>query len=87
MFRLDQARLTIGRDEKANLMIQSPEISRIHAELTRSGSGLYMIADNNSTNGTFLNGQKVQGAIGMEPGDMIEFGDSIILSYEVIKPV
>ncbi|MFC1705422.1 FHA domain-containing protein [Planctomycetota bacterium] len=71
-------RITVGRDP-ANSVVFDPyvdiEVSGHHAELTLGPDGKYMIADLGSSNGTFLNGQKVGGTpIPCEPGSKVKFG-------------
>jgi hypothetical protein len=47
----------IGRG--GNIKINSPGVSREHAKLTRNADGSYILEDLNSTNGTFVNGQRI----------------------------
>lgn len=47
----------IGRE--GNIKINSPGVSREHAKLTRKADGSYILEDLNSTNGTYVNGQKI----------------------------
>lgn len=49
----------IGRG--GNIKINSPGVSREHAKLTRKADGSYILEDLNSTNGTFVNGQRGKG--------------------------
>lgn len=57
-FQVNHA-FTIGRDEKADILIPLSFISRIHARLILKKTKL-MIEDANSSNGTFVNGEKVK---------------------------
>ncbi len=64
--------LRIGRSPSADLPI-SPfhgEASNAHAVILRKGS-LYVLADLNSTNGTYVNGRRVNGPTPLRDGDMI----------------
>jgi pSer/pThr/pTyr-binding forkhead associated (FHA) protein len=58
---LEQAQLplTIGRDSENKLCIESAAISRFHAEIF-TDEGNYFLRDLQSTNGTFLNGRKIE---------------------------
>ncbi|MDO4460025.1 MAG: FHA domain-containing protein [Clostridia bacterium] len=49
-------------------------VSRLHAVITRR-DGKFFIADNNSTNGTFVNGEKVSGETEIKDGDIIRLSD------------
>jgi EAL domain-containing protein (putative c-di-GMP-specific phosphodiesterase class I) len=63
----------VGRIESADLCIDSTRVSREHAVITRHGKK-YHVHDLGSTNGTFLNGQRVEEAI-LGDGDQIMFAD------------
>ena len=57
-FQVNHA-FTIGRDEKADIMVPLSFISRIHAKLIIKKDKLY-VEDSNSSNGTFVNGEKIK---------------------------
>lgn len=48
-------------------------ISRKHAQITRSGSAV-SVKDLGSTNGTFVNGVRIDGEANLQPGDSVQFG-------------
>ncbi|MFZ5446809.1 MAG: FHA domain-containing protein [Myxococcota bacterium] len=77
-FELDQNELIIGRGDKATLVLESEEVSRQHARLTRL-EGEYTIEDLESRNGIVLNGLKVHSAV-LRDGDQVQLGD-VVLSY------
>jgi ABC-type multidrug transport system ATPase subunit/predicted component of type VI protein secretion system len=71
--------ITIGREESAeiNFRVQSPTISRRHARITRVGDG-WQVEDLKSSNGTFLNGQKIgQSPRLISSGDHLQLGGTI----------
>jgi hypothetical protein len=72
---------TLGRDITNDIVINDPEVSRHHMRMTR-GAGGYTIEDLGSTNGTFVNGQRLTGARPLRPGDMIGLGETVTLAYE-----
>jgi ABC-type multidrug transport system ATPase subunit/pSer/pThr/pTyr-binding forkhead associated (FHA) protein len=78
VFNLDQAqlggtqKLTIGRDPQSNLHLDTPAVSWHHAVVMRSGPG-YAIQDLGSTNGTFVNGQRIRQAQ-LKQGDSVQIG-------------
>ena len=64
--------VTIGRDAGCDVVVPSPEVSRKHAELIPGADG-YAVSDM-STNGVFVNGQRVKGAQTLARGDVIRVG-------------
>lgn len=73
-FPLRDNRVVVGRSSDADIAIDDPEISRIHAVLFREGGRLWL-ADLGSANGSLVNGY----AVATEPievgsGDMLSFG-------------
>jgi len=64
--------VAIGRQD-ADLVLQDPEVSRRHALLRRSGESV-VIEDLDSTNGTFVNGERIRSPLTVGPGDQIRVG-------------
>jgi pSer/pThr/pTyr-binding forkhead associated (FHA) protein len=83
-FSLEGDQLTIGRDSSSGVAINDAEISRKHARLTFQG-GKYVIEDLGSTNGTFVNGQRLVSAVVLKSGDVVSFGEQIVLMYEALS--
>ena len=81
-YNLEGDQLTIGRDATNDITINDAEISRRHARLTFQG-GKYVLEDLGSTNGTFVNGQRLAGPRVLKAGEVVSFGEQIILVYEV----
>ncbi|HEY8461208.1 MAG TPA: FHA domain-containing protein [Blastocatellia bacterium] len=76
---LNEAGASLGRGEAAQVRIDDPGISRLHASISRR-SGLWFIADAGSVNGTFLNGREVTSAgAALKDRDVIKLGDSTII--------
>ena len=72
---LGEGRLTIGRDGGCDVALaHDDEVSRLHAELERVGSH-WVLADHGlSTNGTFLNGERLHGEKALHDGDTVRVG-------------
>ncbi len=51
--------VTLGRAPNNNVVISDPSVSRLHALVKRSDSGVYMLLDAGSTNGSSVNGAAV----------------------------
>src|SRR6184192_1516929 len=63
---------TVGRLEDNAFQIPEPSVSSHHCELTRRATDL-LVKDLNSTNGTFINGEKVVEAV-LKPGQILRLG-------------
>ncbi len=53
-----------------------PQISKLHAEIFEQ-CGTLWVRDNNSTNGTYVNGRRVVGEARLNDGDMIQFASQV----------
>jgi pSer/pThr/pTyr-binding forkhead associated (FHA) protein len=62
VFDILEARLSIGRDAKNDIVIDNTYISAFHAEFVRGGDGTYELVDLKSSNGTFVNGKRIDRA-------------------------
>jgi hypothetical protein len=82
-FPLEGDQLTIGRDSTNGVAINDAEISRKHARLMFQG-GKYVLEDLGSTNGTFVNGQRLAGPVVLKAGDVVSLGEQIVLMYDAI---
>ncbi len=70
---LDGPQATIGRSKGADCVLGDPNVSRRHAELRRSQTGDWTIADLGSTNGVKVNGRRVS-STRLSPGDQVTLG-------------
>lgn len=83
IYELAQDEITIGRDITNHIVINDAEVSRRHARLTAQMGG-YVIEDLGSTNGTFVDGQRLMGPHLLRPGQVVMLGEKITLAYEVL---
>ncbi len=81
IYPLEAPEIIIGRDASNIIAINDSEVSRKHAKLTLQNSA-YIIQDLGSTNGTFINGQRLSNAQELKPGDSVTLGENIVLMYE-----
>ena len=79
---LDCAPATIGRSSKADVSVPDRSLSREHARLLCT-DGIWSVVDLGSRNGTLLNGQLIDGAQKVIPGDVLELGATTL---EVLDP-
>lgn len=84
VYALDTDQLTIGRDSSNEIPVNDAEVSRRHARLTFQG-GKYVLEDMGSTNGTFVNGQRLSGPRVLKSGEVISLGEQIVFVYEAIE--
>lgn len=63
---------TLGRDPNNTVQLDHPTVSRLHAEVRRRAAG-DMLFDH-SSNGTFVNGQRVRGQQLLRAGDVVQIG-------------
>src|SRR6185295_18742550 len=64
---------TIGRATGADFIVDAAMISRVHCRLTALPDGALEVRDLESTNGTFINGQRIETAR-LSPGDTLKVG-------------
>lgn len=66
--------ILVGREVECAIPLDSSHISRYHAKINVSPNGVY-IEDLHSTNGTYVNGQKIKGRVRLSVGDEVAFDD------------
>jgi hypothetical protein len=66
----------LGREMTCDIALTADStISRNHARIANEG-GTLVVYDNGSSNGTFVNGQRVMAPVALAPGDIVQFGSS-----------
>jgi DNA-binding NtrC family response regulator len=84
---LEEGVLTLGKDENSTLCLTDPTVSRSHAEISHTSEG-FLLQDLGSTNGTFLDGVRVDRAY-LKDGVTITVGETGIrfkLQSETLVP-
>jgi len=66
--------VNIGRADYNDLVVPDPSVSTSHAKLQRR-EGVWVLVDLDSTNGTFVDGERVKGEAPLAPGATVRFGD------------
>jgi hypothetical protein len=68
--------LSIGRAPNCDIVLRLPFVSKVHAHVQINGAGTYGLRDNGASNGTFVNGRKVEpkGTVPLKLGDAIALG-------------
>ena len=80
-FPFDQEEILLGRDLSNDITVGDPEVSRRHARFFIQDDNAF-IEDLGSTNGTFLNGERISSPKQLRTGDVITFGENIVMVYE-----
>jgi len=73
VFDFEKTSIVVGRGEDTDILIDNPSMSRRHAEFRQEGAG-WVVEDLGSSNGTFLNGERIEGAKSVEVGTEVAFG-------------
>jgi two-component system NtrC family sensor kinase len=76
-FELEGPAIGLGRDSSNVVQVHDTEVSRQHAEIRRVDGG-YVIADLDSSNGTFVNGQRIR-EHRLASGDQVQVGGTLML--------
>ena len=78
----------MGTSEKASLpfiAFGAKGVEPIHVRIKRRQDGSYLLEDNHSRTGTFVNGKHVQGEIVLQNDDMIQLGVNLVRFREILK--
>ena len=74
---LDGSELVVGRASETDLTLHDANVSRRHAALRVLDDGSIEVRDLASSNGTFVNGEKVERAV-LRGGEQLQFGDTVL---------
>jgi pSer/pThr/pTyr-binding forkhead associated (FHA) protein len=69
-------RVVIGRSRECDIRLDDGNVSRRHVELVREGPSEWVLVELGSTNGTEVNGRKVQRRTALDDGDRITIGST-----------
>ncbi len=75
-YAIDASPFTVGRKPDQKLSLTSPTVSGAHAEIELTDHGL-LVRDLGSTNGTFVNGERIHGTCPAGHGDLIQFAQVV----------
>ncbi len=70
--------VNIGRAEYNDVVIPDESVSTMHAKLQRREE-IWVLTDNGSTNGTFVDGERLSGEAVLSPGALIRFGETAVM--------
>jgi pSer/pThr/pTyr-binding forkhead associated (FHA) protein len=83
VYTLEKGEIFIGRDLANDIIVNDPEVSRRHLRVFLQGNQ-YGIEDLGSTNGSFVNGQRLAGPYILHPGEFLTLGERVNFVYEVV---
>jgi pSer/pThr/pTyr-binding forkhead associated (FHA) protein len=72
---------TLGRAVRADFIVDAPLVSRVHCRFTATTAGILEVEDLKSTNGTFVNGERVKRSA-LKAGDTVRIG-RVVLTVSV----
>ena len=72
------ARTLIGRGAGADVTVADTEVSTSHASFEPADGGVVVVQDLGSTNGTFVNGQRLTGPQELQSGDRVQIGATVM---------
>jgi hypothetical protein len=85
VFELAAEIIMLGRDVTNDIVVGDAEMSRQHARLTRTPGG-YVLEDLGSTNGTFVNGERLMAPRVLNPGDLVGMGETVTMTFDAVSP-
>ena len=81
VYPLEKQEILLGRDLANDISISDPEVYRRHARFLMQEDNV-IIEDLGSTNGTFLNGQRIASPQQLRAGDVITLGENIVMVFD-----
>ncbi len=81
VYTLTSAIVVIGRDPVSDVVVSDPEVSRRHARIFLQ-EGSFHIEDLRSTNGTYVNGRRINDRTRLASGDILDFGETVRVIFE-----
>ncbi|MEO6420718.1 MAG: GGDEF domain-containing protein, partial [Polyangiaceae bacterium] len=75
--------VTVGRGENCTFKFDDASISTVHARIVLIG-GVYMLNDNKSTNGSFVNEVRVASPVALNDGDRVRLGPNCLLRFSLV---
>lgn len=88
LLRLNPGTTRVGRAYENPVRFPDPSVSRRHATIVAGARGDTWLTDLGSTNGTFLNGERLaaQAPHRLEDGDRVRFGSSVLVKFVRLDP-
>ena len=85
VFDLTKEATILGRDVSSDIVLADTEVSRQHARITKTPGG-YVYEDLGSTNGSFINGERLLAPRVLKAGDLLGLGENVTLTFDAVAP-
>src|SRR5262249_32658914 len=87
MIPIQKSPFLIGRSDECQLRASNPYVSNRHCELLTEDDK-FVIRDCNSTNGTFINSQRVEAQVELQQGACVKFGSvALLVRKQELNPI
>jgi hypothetical protein len=84
VYDIDKPAVQVGRDDEMDIIIDNPSVSRNHAVIRQVEGGGWVVEDLGSSNGTFMEGEKITEPYRLAIGDEIGMGKFSIVFGKVV---
>jgi len=84
-YQIDKEGISFGREAGSDVVVAQPEVSRKHATIAPGDNG-YVLTDH-STNGVWVNGNRVQGSAVLARADVVRVGSEEFRFYADVAPI
>jgi pSer/pThr/pTyr-binding forkhead associated (FHA) protein len=78
---IGKSAVTLGRGNECQIRLNDPTVSREHCRVSARADAGHVIEDCGSTNGTIVNGCRIEGPVHLRYGDRISIGSTIVRYY------
>ena len=79
--------ITIGRSSQNDITVNDSKVSRHHCQIIQHDDGNFSLSDFGSTNGTYVNGNRVHGEVKLNPSDVVRIGNTTLQWRNYFKNV
>jgi hypothetical protein len=89
-WNLNKDQIIIGREITNDIVIHDQQVSRSHVRFSRAPEDpptVFTVEDLGSSNGTFVNKDRLEGRVKLKNGDVIDLGETVTLIYQIILTV
>ncbi|MDE3230840.1 MAG: FHA domain-containing protein, partial [Chloroflexota bacterium] len=80
-FDLRKERLTIGRHRDSDVFLEDLAVSRLNTTISHNPNGAFILKDENSANGTYVNGERVTEHT-LQDGDEVQVGQTTLIFHQ-----